>query len=104
MAALKAEFGEDALAGLDLEGDFDEAKHEAAVQQLMAGDDDDVRIRDHADVSALNTSLYRRNQHGMMKIWICQRVWMAKPLRNCKNGMRQKKPRESRCSMMMKVP
>ena len=45
LAALKAEFGEDALEGLDLEGDWDEAKHEAAVQKLLAGDDDDVRRR-----------------------------------------------------------
>lgn len=92
------------MAGLDLEGDFDEAKHEAAVQQLMAGDDDDVRIRDHDDVSALIISPYRRNQHGMMTIWICQKARKAGSLRNCKNGMRQKKPRESRCSTMMKVP
>lgn len=45
LTALKAEFGEDALAGLDLEGDWDEAKHEAAVQKLLAGDDDDVRAK-----------------------------------------------------------
>lgn len=48
LAALKAEFGEDALDGLDLEGDWDEAKHEAAVQRLMAGDDDDVSGGSHS--------------------------------------------------------
>lgn len=42
LAMLKAEFGEDALDDLDLEGDWDEAKHEAALQKLIGAEDDDV--------------------------------------------------------------
>ncbi|KAJ9099775.1 hypothetical protein QFC21_003773 [Naganishia friedmannii] len=43
LAMLKAEFGEDALDGLDLEGDWDEAKHEATLQKLIGADDDDEK-------------------------------------------------------------
>ncbi|KAJ9118179.1 hypothetical protein QFC22_004083 [Naganishia vaughanmartiniae] len=43
LAMLKVEFGEDALDGLDLEGDWDEAKHEAALQKLIGAEDDDEK-------------------------------------------------------------
>lgn len=37
---LKAELGEEALEGLDLEGDWDEARHDQAMQDLMAAEHD----------------------------------------------------------------
>ncbi|KAJ9094327.1 hypothetical protein QFC19_008013 [Naganishia cerealis] len=48
LAVLKAEFGEDALEGLDLEGDWDEAKHEAALQKLIGAEEDD-RVDEFVD-------------------------------------------------------
>lgn len=41
---LKAELGEEALEGLDLEGDWDEARHDRAMQELMAAEQDVSRL------------------------------------------------------------
>lgn len=40
LQALKEEFGEEALKGLDLEGDWDEVAHDKAMQTLLAADGD----------------------------------------------------------------
>jgi hypothetical protein len=77
LAMLKAEFGEDALDGLDLEGDWDEAKHEAALQKLIGAEDDDVsrerRRQPHVRHLLMTYSpsvIHRRSQHGT--------IWKAK--------------------------
>lgn len=104
LVALKAEFGEDALEGLDLEGDWDEAKHEAAVQKLLAGDEDDVRSGTLC-IRLLLTERFlmnRKSQHGMMKMAIFR---MGTPMvlsKSWKSGMKRKR-RESRYQMTMKV-
>lgn len=103
LAALKAEFGEDALEGLDLEGDWDEAKHEAAVQKLLAGDEDDVRTGTHCARPRLTGRyLNRKSRRGMMKMANSQMETLTARSRNWKSGMKQRR-RESRYRMTMKV-